>query len=55
MEDCHVFRLVIEFNKKEIEIEPGVFVQAMTFNGTKPGPISVVHEGDYVELTLKKS
>ncbi len=43
--------MVIE--EKEIEIEPGVFVQAMTFNGSNPGPIMVVHEGDYVELTLK--
>ncbi len=43
--------MVIE--EKEIEIEPGVFVQAMTFNGTNPGPMIVVHEGDYVELTLK--
>jgi nitrite reductase (NO-forming) len=43
--------MVIE--EKEIEIEPGVFVQAMTFNGTNPGPLMVVHEGDYVELTLK--
>jgi nitrite reductase (NO-forming) len=24
----------------------------MTFNGTVPGPLMVVHEGDYVELTL---
>lgn len=24
----------------------------MTFNGTAPGPLMVVHEGDYVELTL---
>ncbi|SFP39808.1 dissimilatory nitrite reductase (NO-forming), copper type apoprotein [Nitrosomonas cryotolerans] len=43
--------MVIE--EKEIEIEPNVFVQAMTFNGTNPGPMMVVHEGDYVELTLK--
>uniref|UniRef100_UPI003F69A305 copper-containing nitrite reductase n=1 Tax=Candidatus Thiodubiliella endoseptemdiera TaxID=2738886 RepID=UPI003F69A305 len=43
--------MIIE--EKEIEIEPGVFVQAMTFNGTNPGPMMVVHEGDYVELTLK--
>ncbi|MCF6256507.1 MAG: copper-containing nitrite reductase [Gammaproteobacteria bacterium] len=43
--------MVIE--EKEIEIEPGVFVQAMTFDGTNPGPMMVVHEGDYVELTLK--
>lgn len=39
--------------EKEIEVEPGVFVQAMTFNGSNPGPMIVVHEGDYVELTLK--
>ena len=26
--------------------------QAMTFNGSMPGPLMVVHEGDYVELTL---
>ncbi|SMN01924.1 Copper-containing nitrite reductase [uncultured Candidatus Thioglobus sp.] len=43
--------MIIE--EKEIEIEPGVFVQAMTFNGGNPGPMIVVHEGDYVELTLK--
>ncbi|SMN14500.1 Copper-containing nitrite reductase [uncultured Candidatus Thioglobus sp.] len=43
--------MVIE--EKEIEVEPGVFVQAMTFAGTNPGPLIVVHEGDYVELTLK--
>lgn len=41
--------IVIE---KEIEIAPNVFVQAMTFNGSNPGPMIVVHEGDYVELTL---
>jgi nitrite reductase (NO-forming) len=39
--------------EKEIEIDSGIFVQAMTFNGTNPGPMIVVHEGDYVELTLK--
>ncbi|HIF17245.1 MAG TPA: nitrite reductase, copper-containing [Cycloclasticus sp.] len=43
--------MVIE--EKEIEVETGVFVQAMTFNGSNPGPMMVVHEGDYVELTLK--
>lgn len=39
--------------EKEIEIAPNVFVQAMTFNGSNPGPMIVVHQGDYVELTLK--
>ncbi len=43
-------RMVIE--EKELEIAPGVFVWAFTFNGSVPGPIIVVHEGDYVELTL---
>ncbi|WP_159991420.1 copper-containing nitrite reductase [Pelistega ratti] len=39
--------------EKEIEVEPGVFMWAFTFNGSVPGPLIVVHEGDYVELTLK--
>ncbi len=43
-------RMVIE--EKEIEVEPGVFVWAFTFNGSVPGPMIVVHQGDYVELTL---
>ena len=43
-------RLVVE--EKEIEIAPGAYIWAMTFNGTVPGPIIVVHEGDYVEMTL---
>ena len=43
-------RMVIE--EKEIEVAPGVFTWAFTFNGSVPGPMIVVHEGDYVELTL---
>ncbi|MDA2920558.1 copper-containing nitrite reductase [Desulfobacterota bacterium AH_259_B03_O07] len=44
----------VEFiiEEKEIEVAPDAFVQAMTFNGSVPGPLIVVHEGDYVELTL---
>src|SRR5678815_4565196 len=30
----------------------GTKFQAMTFNGSMPGPLMVVHQGDYVELTL---
>ncbi len=48
-----IVEIEMTIEEKEIEIESGVFVQAMTFNGTNPGPIIVVHEGDYVELTLK--
>ena len=44
-------RLVVE--EKEMVIDDdGTVVQAMTFNGSVPGPLIVVHEGDYVELTL---
>src|SRR5690606_18851327 len=32
--------------------EEGTVLQAMTFAGSMPGPTMVVHEGDYVELTL---
>lgn len=45
------FTMVIE--EKEITIDYyGTTVQAMTYEGTVPGPLMVVHEGDYVELTL---
>jgi nitrite reductase (NO-forming) len=45
------FRMVIE--EKEIVLDAkGTKFQAMTFNGSVPGPLMVVHEGDYVELTL---
>ena len=43
-------RMVVE--EKEIEVAPGEYIWAFTFNGSVPGPIIVVHEGDYVELTL---
>lgn len=38
--------------EKEIQVDEDAWVQAMTFNGSVPGPLMVVHEGDYVELTL---
>jgi len=43
-------RLVVE--EKLLEVGPGASIWALTFNGSVPGPIIVVHEGDYVELTL---
>src|SRR5690606_23948698 len=45
------FKLVIEEKKVVIDAE-GTTMQAMTFNGSMPGPTLVVHEGDYVEVTL---
>ena len=38
--------------EKEMQIDEDAYLQAMTFNGSMPGPMMVVHEGDYVELTL---
>lgn len=45
------FKLTIE-EKKVVIDDKGTTFQAMTFNGSMPGPLMVVHEGDYVELTL---
>src|SRR5579883_488071 len=45
------FRLVIQEKKMVID-EKGTTFQAMTFNGSMPGPLMVGHEGDYVEVTL---
>jgi nitrite reductase (NO-forming) len=45
------FKMVIEEKKVVIDAD-GATLQAMTFNGSVPGPLMVVHEGDYVELTL---
>ena len=45
------FTLTIE-EKPVVIDEEGTTMQAMTFNGSTPGPMMVVHEGDYVEVTL---
>ena len=44
-------RLVIE-EKIMVLDEDGAEIWALTFNGSVPGPLIVVHEGDYVEVTL---
>nr|ACF98123.1 putative nitrite reductase copper-containing NirK [uncultured bacterium 1062] len=45
------FTLTIE-EKALVLDEYGTTVHAMTFNGSVPGPLMVVHQDDYVELTL---
>lgn len=45
------FTMTIEEKKMVID-DKGTTLQAMTFNGSMPGPTLVVHEGDYVQLTL---
>jgi nitrite reductase (NO-forming) len=43
----------MEIEEKELAVDnEGAYLHAMTFNGSVPGPLMVVHEGDYVELTL---
>ena len=40
-------------HERELVIDPlGTSIQALTFEGSVPGPLIVVHENDYVELTL---
>src|SRR5690606_36732634 len=45
------FTLTIEEMPLVID-DIGTTVHAMTFNGSVPGPLMVVHQDDYVELTL---
>ena len=47
-----VVQIEMVIEEKDIEIAPGVFINAFTFHGSVPGPIIVVHQNDYVELTL---
>lgn len=43
----------LEIEEKQIEIDAsGTKIWALTFNGTVPGPMIVVHQYDWVELTL---
>jgi nitrite reductase (NO-forming) len=45
------FKMTIQ--EKELVIDnEGTKIHAMTFNGSVPGPLMVVHQDDYVELTL---
>ena len=43
-------RMMIE--EKLIEVGSDAKIWALTFNGSVPGPIIVVHQDDYVELTI---
>lgn len=50
--DPKVIQIRMTVEEKEMQIEPGVTAHVMAFNGSIPGPIVVVHQYDYVELTL---
>ena len=45
------FTMVIE-EKPVVVDDEGTVLHAMTYNGTIPGPLMIVHKDDYVELTL---
>lgn len=48
-----IVEVYLPIEEKKITIdEQGTTVWAFTYNGTVPGPMIVVHEGDYVEFTL---
>jgi nitrite reductase (NO-forming) len=47
-----IVQFEMKIMEKEVQVDDDVYMQAMTFNGSIPGPMMVVHEGDYVELTL---
>jgi nitrite reductase (NO-forming) len=47
-----IVEIRMETVEKLVEVAPGAKVWGLTFNGSIPGPLIVVHEGDYVELTL---
>ncbi len=38
--------------EKEVQIAENAYIHATTFNGSIPAPMIVVHQNDYVELTL---
>ncbi len=45
------FEMTID-EKQVVVDDQGTRMWTMTYNGSMPGPLMVVHEGDYVELTL---
>ncbi|MFD1697336.1 copper-containing nitrite reductase [Roseibium aestuarii] len=54
-EEPRIVEFEMKIVEKEIQIADDAYLQAMTFHGSVPGPMMIVHEGDYVELTLYNS
>jgi len=46
-----IIEFEMTFIEKELQVVDDAWMQALTFNGSVPGPLMVVHEGDYVGLT----
>jgi nitrite reductase (NO-forming) len=48
-----IMEVMLTIHEKKIVVDDaGTTLQAMTYNGSIPAPLIVVHEGDHVELTL---
>ncbi|HEU5052414.1 MAG TPA: copper-containing nitrite reductase [Hanamia sp.] len=48
-----VVKVTFTVQEKKVEVAPGDSIWAFTYNGTIPGPMIVVHQGDFVQFTLK--
>jgi nitrite reductase (NO-forming) len=48
-----IIEITLSAIEKKMEVAPGDSIWALTFNGSVPAPIIVVHQDDFVELTLK--
>lgn len=47
-----IVEIRLEIVEREVEIASGAFVWQMAFNNSVPGPVPVVHQWDWVDLTL---
>ena len=45
--------MVVDERLMVVDEDTGASIWAMTYNGSVPGPLIIVHQDDYVELTLK--
>ncbi|MGN6247792.1 MAG: copper-containing nitrite reductase [Ginsengibacter sp.] len=48
-----VVKVTFTVQEKKIEVAPGDSMWAFTYNGSVPGPMIVVHQGDFIQFTLK--
>jgi len=45
--------LIVDERLMVVDEDTGASIWAMTYNGSVPGPLIIVHQDDYVELTLR--
>lgn len=47
-----VVQVRLTIAEKQIDVDDGVRIWALTYNGSVPAPLIVVHQNDYLEVTL---